>query len=159
MLNANLIIHPGSYTNLDAIKNAIQYIFRIPNGYHFIYGAYPPTEENIIDLFERLRNHFSENTCEQQLQHFCITFEDCQNIEFINYFSSQVADLFIHNYPVCFALHDDKPNLHIHFVVSTTSYCPGVPPLIDSTWKDFERKLFPLASQYGISLQRITKYV
>lgn len=159
MLNANFIISPGSYTNPEAIENAIHYIFRIPNGYHFIYGVYPPEEENIISLFETLRIHVSGNTCEQQLQHFCITFKDCRDKEFINTFSNQVAALFIHNYPVCFALHDDKTTLHTHFIVSTTSYHPNVPPLIASVWKDFEGKIFELALQNEISLQRMTKHV
>lgn len=160
MLNANLIVKPDSYTNSNAIENAIRYIFRLDNNQHFIYRAWPPTPDNAIALFKNIRKAFPDNTCEQQLQHFFITFNSICDKDFINSFSHQVASLFINAYPICFALHDDKPkHLHTHFIVSTTSHIPNTLPLINSTWKSYEKKIIDLASHYQINLQRIQKHV
>ena len=159
MMNANFVVKPDAYTNPDAIRNTIEYIFRLDPMYHFIYGAYPPTTESIVDTFERLRILFDDQTSPHQIKHFQITFETCKDFTFINYFSSQVAALFTPYYPVCFALHDDKPHLHTHFIVSTTSYIPDTPPLIESVWKSYEQKLFPLAFQNNINLRKVTKNV
>ncbi len=159
MINANFIEKPDAYTNPDAITRGINYIFRLDPKYHFIYGAYPPTTEGIVNTFETLRIRFAEQTSPHKIKHFYITFKDCKDIAFINYFSSQVAALFTLYYPVCFALHDDETHLHTHFIVSTTSYLPNTPPLIDEQWKSFKKKVFQLAFQNHVNLQGIFKNV
>lgn len=159
MINANFIEKPDAYTNPDAIRWGIEYIFRLDPKYHFIYGAYPPTTESIVDTFERLRILFDDQTSPHQIKHFQITFETCKDITFINYFSSQVATLFTPYYPLCFALHDDKPHLHTHFIVSTTSYISNTPPLVGEQWKSFKKDVFQLAFQNQVVLQGMIKNV
>lgn len=51
MLNINLIIVDESYDSNNAIENTINYIFRLDNNLHFIYGVFPPAKDKIIDLF------------------------------------------------------------------------------------------------------------
>lgn len=159
MISANLFIKKGTYSNSDAIENAIHYIFKLNSPYKFYYGAYPPTPENAIALFYQLRESFPQNTCEQPLQHFYITFYDLKDVRLINEFVDQIANLFLRCYPVCFALHDDTKHLHTHFVISTTSYIPDTIPLTRETLNTFISAMERLAYSYNISLKKVTKNV
>ena len=160
MRNANLIIFNKPYINDEAIENAIRYIYRLDSPHKFYYGTYPPSPENAIALFHQVREAFPQNTYDQQVQHFVISFGGIKDGRLINEFSNQIASLFSQFYPVCFALHDDEKHLHTHFIVSTTSYIPNTMPL---TNKVLNHTFLPLMEQaaavYQISLRKVTKNV
>lgn len=160
MITANLIMINNSYTNDKAIENTISYIYRLDNPYKFYYGIYPPSTEHAITLFHQVRERFPQNICDQQVQHFIISFGEVKDIRLINEFTNQIASLFSQFYPVCFALHDDEKHLHTHFIVSTASYIPDTAPL---TKKVLNGIFLPLIEQtaviYHISLKKVTKNV
>ena len=60
MYSANLFLHPGAYTNEDAIPNAINYITRFDDQNIFYYGNWPPNKDSAIALFAFLLR-ISEN--------------------------------------------------------------------------------------------------
>ncbi len=160
MRNANLIIFNKPYINDEAIENTIRYIYHLDNPHKFYYGTYPPSPENAISLFHQIREVFPQNTCDQQVQHFVISFGGVKDIRLINEFTNQIASLFSQSYPVCFALHDDEKHLHTHFVVSTTSYIPGTAPLTSKVLNHFFLPLMEQAAAvYQFSLKKVIKNV
>ena len=51
MLNVNLLIVDKPYASNDTIENTINYIFRLNNSMHFIYGVFPPDKDKLINLY------------------------------------------------------------------------------------------------------------
>jgi hypothetical protein len=159
LTEANLIILRGSYSNPDVIEKTINYIYRLDNSYKFCYGAWPPSIENAVSLFHQTREIFSHNTCDQQIQHLIISFDDFKDIGQINQFTNQVALQFSEWYPVCFALHDNEKHLHTHFIISTTSYILNIPPLTQNILSSMIHKLEQIALSHNIFLKKVTKNV
>lgn len=157
MLNVNLLIVDNSYATNNTIENIINYIFRLNNNMHFIYGVFPPDKDKLIDLYEALRRYLPQNTCIQQVQHliFSLKDSDAEHVDLLLQFSNQVAILISQFFPICFALHDDTNNPHIHFIISTTSHRPDTSPFIGSVFKNFLGQIYSLASNMGINLMEV----
>lgn len=157
MLNINLIIVDESYDSNNTIENTINYIFRLDNNLHFIYGVFPPAKDKIIDLYESLRNCLPQNTCPQQVQHLIFSIKDfnVEHVDLLLQFSNQVAILICQFFPICFALHDDTDNPHIHFIISTTSHRPDTSPFIGYVFKNFLGQIYSLASNMRINLMEV----
>lgn len=157
MLNVNLLIVDNSYATNNTIENIINYIFRLNNNMHFIYGVFPPDKDKLIDLYEALRRYLPQNTCIQQVQHliFSLKDSDAEHVDLLLQFSNQVAILVSSLYPTCFALHNDTDNPHTHFIISTTSHRLDTSPFIGSVFKDFLRQIYSLASNMDINLMGV----
>lgn len=136
MISANFFISTADYTNDDAITNTINYICRLNNEHIFFYGSWPPTKEAAIRLFEDIRCFNLERTAAQKVQHFWISFESCSDITMINSLAEQIAFSLAPTFPICFATHNDKDHIHVHFIVSTTSILPDQSPLIGKVWNN-----------------------
>lgn len=138
MYSANLCINNSSYTNDDAISNAINYITRLNDNNIFFYGNWPPNSQSAVELYEELRLRYPDQTCPQQIQHFWISFGNLSDVHFINEYAESLAFLFATAFPICFATHEEKnKHLHTHFVVSTTSFIPNHPPLVKNVWRTY----------------------
>ena len=157
MTEANLTLKMDSYSNPDAIENTISYINRLENPYKYYYGVWPPSTENAIRLFHQTREMFPQNTCSQQVQHLIISFRKLKDIGLICQFANQIALLFSENYPVCYALHDDTEHLHIHFIISATSYIPNVRPLMIENLSSFIPELRKIAFSHNINIKEVIK--
>lgn len=136
MISANFFVSTADCTNDDAIANTINYICRLNNEHIFFYGSWPPTKETAIRLFENMRCFNPERTAAQKVQHFWISFDSCSDITIINSLAEQIAFSLAPTFPICFATHNDKDHIHVHFIVSTTSILPDQPPLIGKVWKN-----------------------
>lgn len=160
MLNINLLTVNESYDSNNTIENTINYIFRLDNSLHFIYGVFPPGKDEIINLYEYLRSYLPQNTCSQQVQHliFSIKSYSAEHVDLLLQFSNQVAILVSALYPTCFALHNDTDNPHTHFIISTTSHRLDTSPFIGFVFKDFLRQIYSLASNMDINLMGVKKH-
>lgn len=136
MISANFFVSTADYTNDDAIANTINYICRLNNEHIFFYGSWPPTKETAIRLFENIRCFNPERTAAQKVQHFWISFDSCSDITIINSLAEQIAFSLAPTFPICFATHNDKDHIHVHFIVSTTSILPKQSPLIGKVWQN-----------------------
>lgn len=158
MVKGELIIYTGGYFNDNAIMNTINYTFRLENTPHFYYGIWPSTKENAISTFERLRQNYPARTCSKQVQHFVISFKTLKDKFFINSFAEKIAFLIAPIYPICFSLHDDTENMHVHFIASTTSHLPNKTPFEDNLWDGYYIKLLKdFAFKHGILLKEELK--
>lgn len=156
MIEANLLINCGSYCNDEAIERLIRYIYKLNPEMVFGCGFWPQTIENAVAAFENLRLMFPGNTSSQQVQHIEISFGNIKDLNFINKYANEIAQLFL-PYPVCFAAHNDTDYLHTHFAISTTSLYPNQPPLIDSLWEKYINQVLSFSLQLGVKLYRKDK--
>ena len=87
MLNINLLTVNESYDSNNTIENTINYIFRLDNSLHFIYGVFPPDKDEIINLYEYLRSYLPQNTCSQQVQHLIFSIKGfrCRTCKICSY--------------------------------------------------------------------------
>lgn len=157
MINCTLILQNGTYINDDAIENLIHYIGKLDSPYQFCYGAWLPTKENIISIFNQTRLHFPDNKIDKQVQHLIFSFGKCHDIALINTFSNQIAMYLAQQYPVYFALHDDSNHLHTHFAISTTSHIPNIPPLTNKKLHSFFPDFIHIALTNKIILKDIIR--
>lgn len=160
MISAQLMYINGKnlYSNDYASFNTIDYITRFNDKNIFYYGNWPPTKETAIKLFQDLRIYNSSNTIQQQVWHFWVTFQDTNNINFVNTFANNIALIFVPFFPICLATHIDGKHLHTHFVVSTTSHVPNHPPLTKQLWNQYLEQIKNISLQnYGIDLYIISK--
>lgn len=122
----------GQYSNAKAIENLINYIFntnKTPNKIVGSTGVYPIERKRLIKEFIEVQTKY-RNCKGRKIIHFIITFseEESKRLEILDYqkIGYAVADYFDkQKHQVAFALHENKPNLHIHFAVNPVNYMSG----------------------------------
>ena len=163
----------GDYSNNDAIDKVLTYIFQYPTKeapkrkpkpihfYGFPYIGYPPKIEDMIIQLKVIRQSQS-SAIQRQLWHFQITFPLVFPSKYDSYFyfADDVASIFCREYPVCYAYHKENRNTknyhsHFHFVVSTSSYIPGYPPLDANKFQTYLAQIPSIAQVYGIRLYHL----
>lgn len=158
-----------TYTNDDAIYNALNYIFGFdqpqPMPIRF-YGnlgltEYPPDPGHFIRSFEQLREGAS-HTISRKLWHIIISFPTVfpQPYGRYFYFADAVARLFGPYYPVAYSYHKDnrhtqREHSHFHLIISTTSASPALPPLSRKKLNSYLPQIIAIAHQYGLTTQII----
>lgn len=123
---------PKKYYNKNAVKNAINYIFRKDaKGTFNIYGTigtFNTDSANIandtIDDFMRQKNihHKSDGL---QLVHYILSFPENFKAPPKKKFQKLIirtAKIWGKDFQVAYALHEDTDNLHVHFIINSTSY-------------------------------------
>lgn len=89
------------------------------------------------------------------LRHMVLSFEAGERVSlyFANQIAHQVAWYYGSAYQILYAIHEDTPHLHIHFVMNTTSYING--KKYAQKKEDYFRFLQYLAEilkEYGLNL-------
>ena len=140
---ANVILHKikctnpynntkKNYYNDDAVENAIKYIYRKnAKGKFNLYGTigtFYTDPNNIvndtIDDFMRQKNihHKSDGL---QLVHYILSFPANFQVPPKKKFQKLIirtAKIWGKDFQVAYALHEDTDNLHVHFIINSTSY-------------------------------------
>lgn len=168
MLNPELILVSNEYSNKEAIKNLINYIYHVPkessesgtspvskpyNLPLYCYGciAFPPSYDSMIKDFYYIRSKQPlAFVLSQQAWHIVYSFgvpsSDFSPIH--QQFSNAVAALFCMEYQVCYSIHTNTGNLHTHFVISTTNYLNGNPPLDEQRLYTYIQKIKACSANY-----------
>ena len=163
----------GDYSNNEAIDKVLTYIFqypteqapnRKPKPIHFYglpYIGYPPKIEDVIVQFKMIRQR-QNSAIQRKLWHFQITFPFVFPSKYDSYFyfADAVASIFCREYPVCYAYHTENRHTndfhsHFHFVVSTSSYISGYPPLDAKKFQAYLTQIPPITQAYGIHLYHL----
>lgn len=128
-------INKDAHYNPDAIDNAISYIYHVNKSQLpiYCYGCieWPPTYKRLVKEYHLVRETTETDLIDQQIVHFIISFgisaKDITDIH--KRFADDIAKLFQKEYQICYSYHTDTGHPHFHYVVSTTSYLAGNPPL------------------------------
>lgn len=124
------------------------------NAYSKIMDSSYSNADAIEQLYRTWKRN-SDNCTSQNILHFIVSFEAGYPHDKILYLSNEIADLFIPNHQLCFALHDDTGNPHVHFAISTTSYITGCVPMTTDSLIHMLPKLHSLGINNGINLIRV----
>lgn len=160
-------INPGDYHNPDAINRVIAYIYRTGTSQLpiYCYGCiqWPPTYDSLVNEYHLIRETAETDLLDQQLVHFVISFGDpVQDITDRHFhFADDIAKLFRNKYQICYAYHASSGHPHFHYVVSTTSYITGTPPINSDRMSQYELQIHNLAGTYGFGFHAkgVNKYV
>ncbi len=154
MNNALIKICNGEYTNNEAIKRAIEYIYRLNTNRNlpsYCYGIFPPSYENIVKKFEYIRTVQSDIP-DRKVWHLVLAFPEKESNQ--QYFSltDKIGQLFGNAYMVCYAFHNDTEHFHAHFIISATSYIFNYPELTKGKVMQYLYQAQIIAANYNIPL-------
>lgn len=116
----------GNYQNKDAIENTIQYICKPEHAISGLIGGINVTAESnlAIKQFYSVKRFFHKLDG-RQVWHFIISFEKRTNKYDILRYGYKIAEHFSNKYQIIFAVHENEPNIHIHFVMNSVSFVDG----------------------------------
>lgn len=117
-----------SYSNQSDLVNVINYVFNPCKVLSNSYGGLQvrlESIESIIKDFLFVKNIYGK-TDGRQLRHFIISFDPEDNISPQEALKmAYIASEYYSDYQMVFTVHENKPNLHIHFVMNSVSYKTG----------------------------------
>ncbi len=116
----------GKYRDEDAKYDVINYILSPDKVVLGCCGGYGVDVYEIAGSMEQVSERFGKTTG-VQLRHFVISFlpNELNNPKIANDIAIKMSRFFAQEYQVVFAVHGDKPHLHIHIVINSVSYVDG----------------------------------
>lgn len=116
----------NKYFDDNSREDVINYILRIDKTIHNLYGSNMRDISNAATIMDNTAEKFSKASG-VKLRHFIISFEPTEVTEpTVAYdIAKRIAAFFFGEYQTVFAVHEDKPHLHIHIVINSVSYTDG----------------------------------
>ena len=117
------------YCHEDSIRNLIEYVTDENKTHNYIgaigTNAYEP--EKMIQQMEAVKEGFDKKSGYRQARHLIVSFKSEVNItpEIAYYMAYDIARYYSDRYQICFGVHLDTDNIHIHFIQNTVSYVDG----------------------------------
>ncbi len=116
----------GRYFNEDARELLTNYILRFDKVIHGYCGGIHVDPLYPAESMRAVSEQF-EKTQGVQLRHFILSFDpkELSRPEIAYEIAQQAAAWIGYKYQVVYAVHEDKPHLHIHLVQNSVSYVDG----------------------------------
>ena len=113
------------YFNDDAPEKLVQYIMN-PNKAISGYVGGTTTIENAAAKMHKTYEMFNKRHG-IKVRHFVLSFapDEVENASDANAIAMMVAIFFVGEYDIFFAVHENRKNLHIHFVMNNVSHLDG----------------------------------
>lgn len=118
----------GDYKNYDAVEKVIRYTTNPEKteGYIGACGMDPFDPEHMIVQMHKVKRAFEKEKGYRQVKHFVVSFPDSGiTKEQALRMAEEIATFYKSRYQICYAVHSNTENLHIHFVMNTVSYIDG----------------------------------
>jgi len=115
----------GKYYESHAKDDVIQYILNPSKAKNYC-GAYGVDMNAPAESMKTVSAQFGKSQG-VQLRHFIISFypNELNTPAIANEIAKQFAAFFVHEYQVIYAVHENKPQLHIHMIINSVSYVDG----------------------------------
>ena len=116
----------GAYRGNRDKENVINYVLSDSKVKSGLCGGFCIDKANIVGSMEAVSVYFGK-TKGVQLRHFILSFhpKETQDKMLVAEIGYRVAQVFSQKYQVVYAVHENKPSLHIHFVTNSVSYVDG----------------------------------
>lgn len=126
MITFKKIAAAGKYQDDNAIHDVINYICRPYKTPSHIIGGIGVDFQNIADSMVAVSNKFKKNN-RLRLHHCVVSFgsEDIYFKNMVPLIAEEICALWGAEYQIVYALHEDTPYLHVHFVWNNVSYVDG----------------------------------
>lgn len=119
----------GDYKNKDALSNVIHYITNPVKTRHYIgaMGVNPYDSEKMIEQMNLVKKVFQKECGHRNVRHFIVSFDKKDHIkpEEARWIADDVARFYSDRYQICYGVHLDTDDLHIHFALNTVSFIDG----------------------------------
>lgn len=119
------------YMGPNGVAALIKYIVN-PEKTYGLFGGYGIGSDNpdmIVYQMQQIKrwNHKEEVYKHRQMRHFIVSFEEGSGItpDMAYRIGFEVSKFYGDRYQVCYGVHQNEPNLHIHFGVNTVNYRTG----------------------------------
>ncbi len=116
----------GSYRDIDSKLDVISYILNPEKAQHSYIGGMSGTPRNIAENMNDVSVYFGKERG-VQLRHYIISFSpnEINDPALVNIIAQRIIEYFAEEYQVIYAVHEDKPHLHIHIVINSVSFVDG----------------------------------
>ena len=116
----------GKYHDPNSIPDVIAYIMNPAKAIHQYIGFVGIDPNHIVFAMKNVALTY-QKTNGVQLRHFILSFPpaELQNPAVAFQIGAEVADYLGREYQVAYAVHEDKPHIHIHIVINAVSYIDG----------------------------------
>ncbi len=118
-----------NYKAPSALENVINYVTNKEktNGYIGGYGVNPCDPAQMILQMEKVKEIFGKTNGFRQIRHFIVSFDPTWQVtaDMARQIAYEIARFYMGRYQICFGVHLDKENIHIHFVMNSESYVDG----------------------------------
>ncbi len=121
----------GKYQDVRAFHDVLTYILnpaKTPSGYIGGIAVNPQNAEREMTMLSAL--YAQSNGV--ALRHMILAFDKTElsrsrqgSLYYANVLALQVAQFYGNAYQIVYAVHEDTPKPHVHFVMNTTNYCTG----------------------------------
>lgn len=117
------------YCCKKSIRNLIGYATNENKTHHYIgaigTNAYEP--EKMIQQMMAVKKGFDKVKGYRQARHLLVSFEDEAKItpDMACFIAYDIARYYSDRYQICFGVHLNTDNIHIHFIQNTVSYVDG----------------------------------
>lgn len=119
----------GAYLDISAVENTILYCTDVRKTDYQYIGCYPSFSTyygDWIDEFLMVKHIYHKEEGEQ-VKHRVVSFSQW---ELVNYRDAEqlgyeVAKAYGKNYQTVYAVHQDKKQVHVHFIINTVAYDTG----------------------------------
>ena len=117
----------GKYKDCDAKCDVVNYILRKDKTSEEYSGVSQNVDEfNVVDSMNEVSEKFGK-TKGVQLRHMIMSFsqEELSDVDSVNEIGKKVMNKIGEEYQTVYAVHTDKPHLHIHLVFNSVSHIDG----------------------------------
>lgn len=119
----------GKYYSEESISNLIEYVTDENKTQNYIgaIGMNGSVPEKMIQQMKAVKRGFGKEKGYRQARHLIVSFENEMVITpAIAYFIAyDIAGYYSDKYQICFGVHMNTDNIHIHFIQNTVSYING----------------------------------
>ena len=115
----------GKYYEDHSKDDVIQYVLN-PDKARSYYGSYGVNINAPAESMNIVSAHFGKSQG-VQLRHFIISFypDELNDPAIANEIAKEFMVFFSNDYQTIYAVHQDKPHLHIHIIINSVSYVDG----------------------------------
>ena len=141
--------HTGKYTDPDAKEYLIGYITQPQKAIHGLIGGCQVAANSSAQSMSAVSEHFGKSKG-VQLRHYIISFspEELTDPLLANTIGNEISAWIGLEYQVVFAVHENRPHLHLHFIVNTVSYLDG------HRWHGTRREFYQLKNAMAAILRK-----
>ena len=113
----------------NSICNLINYALDInkTHGYIGAIGANAHEPEAMIQQMMAVKTGFEKNKGYRQARHIVVSFEDREEVtpKIAYFIAYDIAHFYSNKYQICFGIHMNTDNIHIHLIQNTVSFTDG----------------------------------
>ena len=126
MANLKTANRAGKYSDPDAKEDLIAYIIQPQKAIHGFIGGHHITANCPAQSMSAVSEHFGKSKG-VQLRHYIISFlpEELTDPVIANDIGNEISAWIGEEYQIVYAVHENRPHLHLHFIVNTVSYLDG----------------------------------